>query len=56
MVDGLFFQLNASTGLIFPFRFALFVNMQVKTASEYNLKWTDPDEPGLLKFLVEEKG
>lgn len=34
----------------------LFVNMQVKLASEYNLKWTDPDEPGLVKFLVEEKG
>lgn len=31
-------------------------NMQVEPAGEYKLKWTDPDEPGLIKFLVEEKG
>lgn len=32
------------------------INMQVEPAGEYKLKWTDPDEPGLIKFLVEEKG
>ncbi|CAM9269597.1 unnamed protein product [Scytosiphon promiscuus] len=34
----------------------LFLKPEVQPACEYNLKWTDPDEPGLLKFLVEEKG
>lgn len=29
---------------------------QVEPAGNYKLKWTDPDEAGLLKFLVEEKG
>ena len=33
-----------------------FGDEQVEPASEYKLKWTDPDEPGLIKFLVEEKG
>lgn len=30
--------------------------MQVVPAAEYKLKWTDPDEVALVKFLVEEKG
>ncbi|CAM9543146.1 unnamed protein product [Ectocarpus sp. 6 AP-2014] len=34
----------------------LFLKPEVEPAGEYKLKWTDPDEPGLIKFLVEEKG
>lgn len=30
--------------------------MQVLPAAEYKLKWTDPDEAGLMKFLVEGMG
>lgn len=29
---------------------------QVVPSADYKLKWTDPDEAGLVKFLVEEKG
>lgn len=29
---------------------------QVEPAGEFKLKWTDPDEAGLIKFLVEDKG
>lgn len=32
------------------------IRVQVEPASECKLKWTDPDEAGLLKFLVEVKG
>ncbi|CAM9446219.1 unnamed protein product [Choristocarpus tenellus] len=34
----------------------VFLNPEVSSPSECKLKWTDPDEAGLLKFLVEEKG
>lgn len=33
-----------------------FFLVQVVPAGECKLKWIDPDEAGLLKFLVEEKG
>ena len=33
-----------------------FLLVQVAPAGECKLKWVDPDEAGLLKFLVEEKG
>lgn len=35
---------------------ALFHNPEVTKGSEFDLKWTEPDEDGLIKFLVDEKG
>ncbi|CAM9518134.1 unnamed protein product, partial [Discosporangium mesarthrocarpum] len=35
---------------------SVFLNPEVTAAGDIKLKWTDPDETGLLKFLVEEKG
>eukprot|EP00903_Cladosiphon_okamuranus_P016676 g15377.t1 len=35
---------------------ALFLKPEVEPAGEFKLKWTDPDEAGLIKFLVEDKG
>ncbi|CAM9679216.1 unnamed protein product [Laminaria digitata] len=34
----------------------LFLKPEVAPAGECKLKWVDPDEAGLVKFLVEEKG
>jgi flap endonuclease-1 len=34
----------------------LFVNPHVADPATLDLKWVDPDEAGILKFLVEEKG
>ncbi|CAN8024666.1 unnamed protein product, partial [Ixodes persulcatus] len=41
-----------------PFKEArqLFLEPEVTPASEIQLKWTDPDEDGLVKFLCEENG
>ena len=35
---------------------ALFKNPEVTPASEIKLEWKDPDEAGIIKFLVDEKG
>jgi len=34
----------------------LFKEPEVMNTSQIELKWTDPDEDGLLRFLVNEKG
>ncbi|XP_065064849.1 flap endonuclease 1-like [Rhopilema esculentum] len=34
----------------------LFKNPEVTPAAEIELKWSDPDEEGLIKFMCEEKG
>lgn len=36
--------------------FVFLVGTQITPASEYKLKWSDPDDAGLVKFLVEDKG
>lgn len=35
---------------------ALFKQPEVTPASEIKLEWKDPDEAGIIKFLVDEKG
>eukprot|EP00940_MAST-03C_sp_MAST-3C-sp2_P002191 g2191.t1 len=35
---------------------AMFTNAEVTKGSEFSFKWTDADEEGILKFLVDEKG
>uniref|UniRef100_H2ZI53 Flap endonuclease 1 n=1 Tax=Ciona savignyi TaxID=51511 RepID=H2ZI53_CIOSA len=34
----------------------LFLEPDVSAAEDVELKWTDPDEEGIIKFMVEEKG
>ena len=34
----------------------LFLEPDVNDPKSYDLKWTDPDEPGLIDFLVNKMG
>jgi flap endonuclease-1 len=49
-------KLNVPENWLYQEARQLFVNPEVTDADDVKLKWSKPDEAGLLQFMVEEKG